>query len=235
MEKKKDSRAQLEKKIGNSLLFIEKTKDTKTVFFKDKMLTISITNDFALIETSFHRHVFSAITGNGYSRPYLYASAFVDIVKEKNIKDEEGNYKYADLMDSLKNDEDKKNMQICWLFDLYLFNIFMPLYSIGESEFECFSVYEQYLHNIAKSSISLSERNEDITNKQYIEKVCSLLKDFTKDIVESVVLEKLTDEDIKEREMEAIKEQEKTDYINEQIKEETKKEEDGRKRTVKHK
>ena len=68
-------------------------------------------------------------------------------------------------------------------------------------------MYEQYLHNIARSSLILDEKKEDLTNIGFINKVTDLEKSFVEGVTETVVFEKLTDEELAKREIEAIEEQ----------------------------
>ena len=75
-------------------------------------------------------------------------------------------------------------------------NLFSPQFGIAEDEVSSFLVYEDYIHNIAKNSVLLSERNEDLTNKQFIDKVIANIKDFTDNLEESILLHKKTVEEI---------------------------------------
>ena len=98
-----------------------------------------------------------------------------------------------------------------------MFNSFQPLYGIGETEIESFLVYEDYLHNIARNAILLSEKTEDITNKQFIQKVIDNIKEFTNELEERVLFPKKTDEQVMQEEIEAIQEQEQNDAMEAQI------------------
>ena len=48
-QSKKPTNAQLEKRLKCALLHIDKTKDTKSIYFDDKGLRLTINDDFALI------------------------------------------------------------------------------------------------------------------------------------------------------------------------------------------
>ena len=58
-EQKKETKAQLERRIKQAVVFVEKDKDTKSVFFSDKGLRLTVTNDTAVVETGYHRHLFT--------------------------------------------------------------------------------------------------------------------------------------------------------------------------------
>jgi hypothetical protein len=172
-------------------------------------------NDYCVIETGYHRHVFSNITSSGISRPWLYTKRLVEIANEHldGCKTESG-YSFGRLIDFLKTKEDRTEYNICVFVDWWLFNIFQPLFSVGETEAEQFLVYESYIHNIARNSILLSEKTEDMTNKQFLDKMIESIREFTADMDERVLFEKKTDEEVARESIEAIQEQE----LNEQTK-----------------
>ena len=217
-QKKKPTNAQLQKRIENAIVFVPKTKDTISIFFSDKGVRLVADSDGCVIETNYHRHVYSNITGAGVSRPYLYTKRVIEIANDniEAIKTESG-YSYQRLIDVLKAKEDKSEYNIVVYYEWFLFNIFQPLYGIGETEIESFLVYEDYLHNIARNAILLSEKTEDITNKQFIQKVIDNIKEFTNELEERVLFSKKTDEQVMQEEIEAIQEQEQNDAMEAQI------------------
>ena len=134
MEQKKVTKGQLEKRIKNAVVFVEKTKGTDSIYFSDKGLRITVTDEYAVIETTWHRHVFSSITNGGFSRPYLYTKRLLSIAleHEKNFivkdKDENSSYSYQKMFDWLHSQEDQTQYNLCWYIDLWLYNMFAPLY-----------------------------------------------------------------------------------------------------------
>jgi hypothetical protein len=216
-QKKKPTNAQLQKRIENAIVFVPKTKDTISIFFSDKGVRLVTDADGCVIETNYHRHVYSNITSAGVSRPYLYTKRIIEIANNNldAIKTESG-YSYQRLIDVLKEKEDKSEYNIVVYYEWFLFNIFQPLYGIGETEIESFLVYEDYLHNIARNAILLSEKTEDITNKQFIQKVIESIKEFTNELEERVLFPKKTDEQVMQEEIEAIQEQENEQAVEAQ-------------------
>ena len=204
-QKKKLTNAQLQKRIENAIVFVPKTKDTVSVFFSDKGVRLVADNDGCVIETNYHRHVFSNITAAGVSRPYLYTKRVIEIVNA-NLKDIEvgGGYSYQRLLDVLKAKEDKTEYNIVTYYEWWLMVIFDGLYSIGESEIESFLVYFKYIGIIATNSILLDEHKEDMTNKQFIQKVFDNIKEFTDNLTENILFPKKTDKELIEEEIEAI-------------------------------
>ena len=215
---KKVTNAQLKKRIDNAMVFVPKTKDTTSIFFSDKGVRLVADNDGCVIETNYHRHVYSNITSAGVSRPYLYTKRIIEIANGNldAIKTESG-YSYQRLSDVLKEKENKSEYNIVVYYEWFLFNIFQPLYGIGETEIESFLVYEDYLHSIARNAILLSEKTEDMTNKQFIQKVIDNIKEFTSELEERVLFPKKTDEQVMQEEVVAIQEQEQNDAMEAQI------------------
>ena len=203
-QKKKLTNAQLQKRIENAIVFVPKTKDTVSVFFSDKGVRLVADNDGCVIETNYHRHVFSNITAAGVSRPYLYTKRVIEIVNA-NLKDIEdgGGYSYQRLLEVLKAKEDKTEYNIVTYYEWWLMVIFDGLYSIGESEIESFLVYFKYIGIIATNSILLDEHKEDMTNKQFIQKVFDNIKEFTDNLTENILFPKKTDKELIEEEIEA--------------------------------
>jgi hypothetical protein len=90
------------------------------------------------------------------------------------------------------------------------------LYGIGETEVESFLVYEDYIHNIARNAILLSEKTDDMTNKQFLQKVIDNIKEFTDNLEENVLFHKKTDEQMMQENIEAIQEQENEQAVEAQ-------------------
>lgn len=215
-QQKKTTKAQLEKRIANALIHVDKTKDCQTIFFDDKGLRLSVTEDYCIIETGYHRHVFNNYTSDGICRPWLYTKRIIEISNENDCKVGDG-YSYQRLMQVLKDKEDKSDYNIVTYIDWWLMNIFAPLYSIGENEAQAFMVYLDYMHNIAKNAILFEEHKDGLTNKQFIDKYIDLIRDFTKGIDERQVFVAKSDEDVMRENIEAIQQDENDKILQEQL------------------
>lgn len=205
MEQKKETRATIERKIKNAIVFVPKDKDTISVFFSDKGVRLTTTSDMAVVAFGFSQTVYNNFTSAGISRPYLYTKRVIEIANEnlKEIK-VDGGYSYQRLLDVLKEKDDQSEYNIVTYFSWFLQNLFSPQFGIAEDDVSSFLVYEDYIHNIAKNSILLDVRNEDLTNKQFIDKMVANIKEFTDNLDESVLLHKKSDEEIAKEEMEAV-------------------------------
>lgn len=225
METKKESNAQLQKRIRRAIVHVDKTKDTKDIFFSDRGLRLTVNEDYAIVGTGFHRHVFDKFTSSGVSKPYVYTDMVIDLANANDcvVDDGKGNksYSFGKLMQTLKEDSEKQTEYlIVHYYSMWLFNVFSPLYSIGESEATTFITYIDYVFNIARNAIVLREHTEDLTNKQFIENLCENIKEFTNNINERVIFHKLTDDEFAQQEMEAMQEQENEEVIIKKIEQE---------------
>ena len=147
----------------------------------------------------------------------------IEIANENDCKVGDG-YSYQRLMQVLKDKEDQSDYNIATYYDWWLMNIFAPLFSIGETEAECFLVYMDYMHNIARNSIFLDEHKDGLTNKQFIDKWVELIRDFTKGMDEREIFVAKTDEQIMQENIDALQKDEEEKFMQEQIENETKKE-----------
>lgn len=209
-KQKKETKGDLKKQMLSSIVFVPKDRFTSSVYFDDKGLRLTVTDDYAIISTLSHQHVFNKITVAGLSQPYLYTKQFIEfaIGNDCVVKDKNGNVtrSYAKLMDVLKNKDDNTEYTIAWYIDLWLNNIFSPLYSIDNTDVAMFTIYEQYLHNIARSQVILSEHKDDMTNVQFIDNIIELEKKFLEGIDERVIIKKKSDDEMAGDEMSAMNE-----------------------------
>lgn len=217
-QKKKLTSSQLRRRLQNALLHVDKTKDTISIYFDDKGLRLTANEDKALIATNYHTHVFDAYTVSGGSRPYLYTKRIIEIAQENDCISGNG-YSYNALKETLKAKEDQSEYNIVVYYEWWLMNIFNSLYAIGETEAETFIVYLDYIYAIAKNSVLLSEKTEDVTNRQFVEKVIDNIKAFTDNLEERVLLPKKTDEQVAQENMEAMQQDLEERIIEDSIEE----------------
>lgn len=210
---KKPTNAQLQRRLERAVLHIDRDKETQEVYVADSGLRMTITEDYALVGTLFHRHVFDKVTSAGISRPYLYTKRAVEILLMFGVQDKEGGYLFDATVNALKESGKETERTLLQYFEWWVFNMQAPLYGIGESDADVFLVYEQYVHNIARNNVLLEEHKEDVTNRAFFESVFNKMREVAENASEYVVLHKMTDEEIVEREARALQEQEEEDAL----------------------
>ena len=222
MEKtKKPTNAQLTKRIKNAVLLIDKTKDTKTIFFSDTATRITITPDYAIVEKNGNQiHIFAKVLSYGYSRPYLYLDTVVDFAlaeeKADTITTPNGLSWYK-LLEVLKGRDDQIPYGTCHYVDMWMFNVCAPVYSISEDKASVHLVLENYWHNVARTNVFLQEKTEPMTNKQFGNEVLEQVKSFIDGCEEEVIFEKKTDEELQQEEMKAMAEFEDEQTLQSEI------------------
>lgn len=214
MEQKKETNAQLKSRIKKAVLHLDRTKDTKEIYFSDKGLRLIKGDDFVVIGTGYHRHVFNEYTTSGVSRPYLYTSRLIDIALENDCKTQDG-YSFAKLVEILKGKEDPSEYHLVVYVEWWLFLIFNNLYSISEDEISSWIVYFKYLCALAVNHIILDEHKDGLTNKEFVNKFLGLISEFTHGDDERQLFAPLTDEERIQQEVAAIQEQELEESIKE--------------------
>jgi hypothetical protein len=218
MEKKKETKGQLERKIQNALVFVPKDKEYSWIYFTDKGLRLETTSDSCVISTGFHKHVFDSFTSSGISRPFLYTKRVIEIANE-NLKaiEVDGGYSFQKLLEVLKAKEDKTEYNIVTLVDWWIYNCFQPLFSIGEGDSSAFFVYETYMHNMARNAVLLSEKTEDMTALNFLKEVSKNEKEFNKELQDFVLFPKKTDEELMKENIEALTQNEQEQAMKAQI------------------
>lgn len=220
--KKKLSNEQLQRRIEKAVVHLDRTKNTKSVYFDDKgvRLTCDDGEGYAIVETGFHKHVFQYMTSHGYSRPALYISSVIDIALSNDciVKDAKGEQtrSYQKLLDVVKEKEDLSQYNICWFFQTWMLNIYAPLYSIGETESEAFLLYETYVHNLARMGVILREKKEDMTTHDFVKEVVKEEMEMVEKTPANVLFKALTDEERAEQEMKAMQEMEQEQAVQQQ-------------------
>lgn len=206
------TKSELERRMRNAIVLVPKDKDYQAIYFDDKGLRLEVTSDFAVITTGFHRHIFSSVTSQGVCRPWLYTQRFIEIALTNDcvVKDEKGEVtrSYAKLLAVLEKKEDKSEFNVAWYIDLWLNNIFHPLFTIGETEAESFLVYETFLHNVARNKVIMAEKTSDITNTDFVKGVCDAEQKMIEGIEERVIFKKKTDDEAMQEEIAALQEHE---------------------------
>lgn len=209
MEAKKPTNKELARRIERATLHLDKTKNTKEVFFDDRFLRLVVddTEGYALVGTPFHTHYFQMVTSNGYSKPFIYVQAVVEIATKykKEITTDKG-LSFISLQKLLqeKGKEAVSDLNIVTYADWWLTNINAPLYAIGNDDISGFLAFEQYLHNVARMEMIVGEKTEDVTRGQFIDGICDKMKEGVKNIADTILYKKKTDKDALDEEIKAL-------------------------------
>lgn len=219
-QEKKQTNAQMQRRIEKAVLHLYRTKDTISIYFSDKGLRLTVDDNegYCIIETVFHRHVFANHTLAGISRPYTYTKRVVEIAMEleDKIAAKDG-YSFQRLLSVLKEDKESQSKYlIVFYFDMWAAAIFSNLYDISETDAGSFIVYLDYISHLSKHMILLSEKMEDMSNKQFIAKYIDNIKNLTEDIQEVILFPKKTDEELVQEEVDAANANEQEQIMEEQ-------------------
>ena len=212
MKKKKPTKGDIERRLRDAIVLVPKDKEWKEIYFADRGLRLTITMDYTVVATFYHRHVFDNINANGFCRAALYVKKLIEIAyaNDCTFKNEKGevSYSYEKLLDTLKKKEDKSEYNIAMYVSWWLMNIFAPLYQLSDEPSMQFVLYYNYLNNISNQSIFLDEHKEGLTNKQFIEQHNKMMEELFANLQESQIFEPLSDEQRMQQEIEALQQQE---------------------------
>ena len=207
------SKEQLKRRLENAAMHLDRTKDTKSVYFSDRgmRLTYDESVGFALVATNFHTHCFHRIVSGGESRPYLYIKQVVDYALDPendcHVEDGKGNvigYSYRRLAEVLEKKEEKNPYLIVNYTGWWLDNITAPLFSIAENKRSMFLTYFNFLHNVACHDIFLAEHKDGMTNREYVNACIAKVQEYLADMQEDEMFPALSDEERMKAETEAM-------------------------------
>ena len=207
------SKEQLRRRLENATMHLDRTRDTKSVYFGDRgmRLTYDDTIGYALVATNFHTHCFQKITSTSVSRPYLYIKQIVDYALDPEndclVRDKKDNpvcYSFRKLTEVLDKKEDKIPYLIVNYAGWWLDNIMAPLYSIAEQKQFMFLTYFNFIHNVSCNEVFLSEHKEGMTNRQFCEACIAKVQKLLADMKEEEMFPALSDEERMKAEAEAM-------------------------------
>lgn len=208
MEPKKISKAQLEKAVRTAIVYVPKTKDTRTLRIDDRGYTITITDDYTVVSTNFHRNVFSNFVSDGLSSPHVWLDMFVQICEKYHehgeIKDEAGNVRAFSLKQMMAWDEfPQEEYVIVEHTEAWLDTLTEGCFSIGDDELSVQNVSMMYLSFLSKANTLLTAANKDITKNEMYNKYLSSIRWTSLDSASGVTLEEV--EKIENEALEKIK------------------------------
>lgn len=225
MEQKKPTNAQLQKRIEKAVIHIDRTKDTKEVFFDDRGIRIVISDERAIISQLSFMMTFDEIVSGGYSRNYMVLNRITEMVDEYDcvVVNEKGekSVSFWKLYDSVKNstkEGHESDNGIITKFIIWFGVMQSSMFMLSERTDYTFALGTQYaMNSIISGSISkFYER--DMTNKELLSEIANEFDAYRNGVKEEfVVMKKETEEDRKQAIANAIQEREQEQAMEAQI------------------
>ena len=175
MEQKKPTKKQLEKKLREATVFVDKAE--KSIYLADIGVGIYISKFETVLSTNFHRHVWENINSVGYSGVFMYLNSFLDIVltkldeiKDKNTKGELY-YSFGKLKGCSLTENERV---IVSKVEMFIYSVNDGLYSIGsENDQIGIMLYLDYLYTMSKATLISELPDEDILVNTFVKDLTS--------------------------------------------------------------
>jgi hypothetical protein len=171
MEQKKPTKKQLEKKLKEATVFVDKAE--KSIYLADICVGIYISKFETVLSTNFHRHVWENINSVGYSGVYVFLNSFVDIclnrLSDITCKTKEGNvyYSFGKLLEIYNLSDDE--VSIIRQFNMFNCSIHDGIYSVGNKDVLTNAILLiNYYFVAAKVDIIENSKGKDITLNDYV-------------------------------------------------------------------
>lgn len=174
MEQKKATRAELEKRIKNAQLIIDKGKKYKAFYFADRGIGIYICKDYVVSTTNFHQHVWNRINSAGYNSTCLMLESLVDIAnthaEEIQDKNEKGEIYYSldklRILDTLTETE----KIIIQMVEKWLYLINDSIHSLSNNPILYGSNNIKYFTWHALQNAFVNNENKDVSYNDLIDR-----------------------------------------------------------------
>lgn len=182
MEQKKVTKKQLEKRIANAELFIDKAE--KAVYFGDLGIGIYICKDCVIAKTNFHYHIWKKVNSSYLSMPSIYLEKLVEIANEhldeivnKNKKGE--TFHSFNKLQNLKTISDSER-NIIVQCEMFLYVINNSIYSIGMKPVEVsILILKSFIFQAINDMIfKIAEKQKDITTSEMFNQFISSFRVF---------------------------------------------------------
>lgn len=172
---KKKSKAQLENEIAKALVFVPH-KGAKTVRMDDRGITITVTDDYTVISTNFHRNVFTNYNSTGVSYTTYLVGEFVRIIERHQtfgqIKDDKGNItglSFEKIM-SHRDEIEEIDFNILRKVDIWLMLLTEPLFILGTTETSALNMNAMFISFLSKANCLLSNNESDVMYNEFVNK-----------------------------------------------------------------
>lgn len=179
---KKKSKAQLENEIASAIVFVPK-KGAKTLRLDDRGITFTVTDDYTVVSTNYHRHVFSNYNSEGVVYIPYFVGAFIEIFERYKtfgrLKDDKGNvigFSFQKFMQETEGMLTRNEEVIIRRVDSWSLLISEPLYSLAPSDISELNRNIMFLSYLAKNGLLLAGHKDDLMYNDAMNKYISTVR-----------------------------------------------------------
>lgn len=220
MQEKKLTNAQLQKRLKNAVLHIDKTKAYRAVMFADRNLKIEIEEDVAIISRLSYSLCFNKVVAGGYSRVYMILANVVDMVKRYDCikeNDKVGKFtSYWKLWDAVREKEaEQGDLGVLTIFSVWFDVLQSTLFLCPEKADETFALNTIYVLNTYVHGVLAKPYDKDMTNKELMIEIANEVNEYIAQMGdEYVVLHKETKEEQEQAVADALAEEQVEQALN---------------------
>ena len=213
MQEKKLTNAQLQKRLKNAVLHIDKTKAYRAVMFADRNLKIEIEDDVAIISRLSYSLCFNKVVASGYSRVYMILANVVDMVKRYDCikeNDKVGKFtSYWKLWDAVREKEaEQGDLGVLTIFSVWFDVLQSTLFLCPEKADETFALNTIYVLNTYVHGVLAKPYDKDMTNKELMIEIANEVNEYIAQMGdEYLVLHKETKEEQEQAVADALAEE----------------------------
>ena len=213
MQEKKLTNAQLQKRLKNAVLHIDKTKAYRAVMFADRNLKIEIEDDVAIISRLSYSLCFNKVVASGYSRVYMILANVVDMVKRYDCikeNDKVGKFtSYWKLWDAVREKEaEQGDLGVLTIFSVWFDVLQSTLFLCPEKADETFALNTIYVLNTYVHGVLAKPYDKDMTNKELMIEIANEVNEYIAQMGDGyLVLHKETKEEQEQAVADALAEE----------------------------
>lgn len=209
---KKPTNAQLQRRIDTAIIHMERTKDTKEVFFDDRNIRVVVNENMALLSNGVYCTTFQRYFFGGESNQYACLALLVECANKYDDKiitqDKKGNkFRSFSLLSKVMQEENDKDytwiLVLSWYIYIFEANIALaPREDFTNAVF--YNLYEKYAHSAVSLEQYMKEHKDGMTNKEYFKAIADKLLAVANDMNEDKMFEPMSDEERMKKELEAL-------------------------------
>lgn len=221
---KKPTNAQLQRRIDSAIIHMDRTKDTKEVFFDDRNIRVVVNEDVALLANGIYTTMFNRHYFGGESNQYLCLSSLVECAKrydDKIIASNKNGEKFRSFALLVKTMEENNDADYAWIkvLEWFIYNFEANIALAPRENFTnaiFYNIYEKFAHSAASLEQFSNEHKDGMTNKEYFKAIADKLIAIADDMNDDKMFEPISDEEMAKKEMEALQKNEEEKILEEQ-------------------